>query len=142
MGEFRSLVIVLPLPSNRLSPNGRYHWAAKHRAIKKARADAGLAVLVAKNAYGAHTPFYKVTVKACFYLRDSRKHDSDNLIASIKAYLDGMADAEVVANDNDIIPLPPSVCIDKSDPRLVLVVDEITQQAWEEYRNAPKGIRT
>lgn len=83
----------LPWPPSALSPNSRGHWAIKARHAKKYRSDAlfvamaaGLRVVKAEALHLAIT----------FRAPDKRGRDLDNLLASIKAGLDGVADASGV----------------------------------------------
>lgn len=84
----------LPWPSNLLSPNARIHWAEKAKAVKKARGDAKVLVQSAIRSSGVDVSKWegaKVTV--FFYPPDSRRRDTDGMIASHKAAQDGIADA-------------------------------------------------
>ena len=51
----------------------------------------------------------KAVYKAVFLFPDARRRDPDNCIASLKAYLDGIADAGLVANDCDLWPVRPEI---------------------------------
>jgi crossover junction endodeoxyribonuclease RusA len=88
--------ITLPWPAKELSPNhrSRSHWP-RTRAIKTARHTAWALTLEARAA-GRLISF-------TFYPPDNRQRDRDNLIASMKAYQDGIADA-LKANDNAFAP--------------------------------------
>jgi crossover junction endodeoxyribonuclease RusA len=82
----------IPWPSKQLSPNARQHWSAAAKAKKAFRARCkalgeSLGLHTAKNASGA------VLVDLVFYPPDRRARDLDNLLASMKAGLDGLADA-------------------------------------------------
>ena len=84
--------IELPWPSRQLSPNSRQHWSAAAKAKKAFRARCrvlaeGQALGLLKNASGA------VLVALTFFPPDRRARDLDNLLASMKAGLDGLADA-------------------------------------------------
>lgn len=80
-------------PSRALHPNARIHWAAKAKAVKKARTEAAWVA----RSYGLrpgdpdipHVP--KVT--AVFFPPDNRRRDDDGLLSSMKAAFDGIADA-------------------------------------------------
>jgi crossover junction endodeoxyribonuclease RusA len=76
----------LPWPPKALSPNhrSRSHWP-RTRAIKAARQTAWALTLEAK-ATGKLLSF-------TFHPPDRQARDRDNLIASMKAYQDGIADA-------------------------------------------------
>lgn len=83
--------IRLPWPHKSASPNARSHWAIKHRATKKMRQDAAWAAksagMVAPDGDGP------IPVELTFYPPDRRHRDADNMLASSKALLDGIADA-------------------------------------------------
>jgi crossover junction endodeoxyribonuclease RusA len=92
------LAIVLPWPDKRLSPNARVHWAAKSALTKKARADAAVTVLEAAGARlsairaglaGEHP----IHLRLRFHEPDRRGRDADNIMASLKGAIDGIADA-------------------------------------------------
>jgi crossover junction endodeoxyribonuclease RusA len=87
-----TLTLELPWPPRQLSPNARNHWATTAKAKKAYRTRcralataAGVrAVLTEKNALELHLTFFPP---------DRRPRDWDNLLASMKAGLDGLADA-------------------------------------------------
>lgn len=124
-----TMTIELPLPPKAVHPNARSHWAAKARAKKQQRSDATTAALAALN--GARRPRWgQAEVHATFYL--ARKTDPDNLIAWMKASLDGLQDAGIIANDNDLMHLSPAQVLDpkRSGKRgLVLRVTPVTTRA-------------
>lgn len=77
-------------PSKALSPNARIHWRTKADAVKLHRAWAAHAV----REHTKPRPEWKgahVTVTFC--PPDNRRRDRDNMIASTKAAMDGIADA-------------------------------------------------
>lgn len=88
-------MMVLPWPSKDLSPNSRVHWSRKSKAIKAARYYAKFSVMRCLDAlplYGKPGP----AVSYIFHPCDNRRRDLDNLIASTKAFSDGIADALLV----------------------------------------------
>jgi len=106
-----------------LGPNVRgSHWAQESRA---ARAYREQAFLVARSRVGCNRkdlPWPGAYVRATFYFRVRRKRDGDNLNASLKHALDGLADAGIVADDNAFVLLPPTVEIgDRLGVKLVVV---------------------
>jgi crossover junction endodeoxyribonuclease RusA len=84
------LKIKIPWPPKYLSPNSRVHWAKKAKSAKKYKADC---FFLAKNAGLVEVNSKKIDVHIDFYAPDKRRRDIDNLIASIKNGLDGIADA-------------------------------------------------
>lgn len=120
------IVIVLPLPPKMLHPNARPHYMAKARATKKARADAGWLTLVSMNDADVGKPRWpEAACRARFYFAKPANRDRDNLIAWLKAYFDGVADAGLVANDAGITHLPVEHFIDTANPRVELHFERI-----------------
>lgn len=91
--------MIFPWPPVELSPNARIHWAAKSRATKKYRTTCGW---IAKEA-NIKAPEGQIHIKLTFCPPDNRKRDRDNMISSIKALFDGLADALGV-NDRQFRP--------------------------------------
>lgn len=82
--------VMLPWPARELSPNSRVHWAKKAKASKAARL---YAFVKTKEAYRAPVDFTKPTLHIQFFKPSARRMDLDNMLASIKPMLDGIADA-------------------------------------------------
>jgi len=94
MIEAGILCAVLPWPKPTLSPNRRGHWATKASAVKTARRTAGNVMLAAIADRGIVRPVAgPVKVILWCHPPDRRRRDWDNLVASCKAYIDGIADA-------------------------------------------------
>lgn len=86
----KQYLIRLPWPPSVLSPNARGHWSKKSSAAKKYRGDARLL----SQAMGCRALGCKsLTVEITFCPPDKRHRDTDNMLASIKSGLDGIADA-------------------------------------------------
>lgn len=84
--------LLLPWPAKELSPNARVHWSRKSRLVKLARQAAWGAVLEARG----RTPAIRgerLHLTWTFCPPDRRRRDADNIIASLKASADGIADA-------------------------------------------------
>jgi crossover junction endodeoxyribonuclease RusA len=101
------ITIELSLPPKEVSPNSRSHWAVKSRARKLQREEA---YLCAKAACANPPRWTLAEVESTFYV--ATMGDRDNRIGSLKATLDGLADAGIVDNDRAFIPLPPKQVID------------------------------
>lgn len=82
--------VELPWPPSSLSPNARGHWSVKAKAAAKARRDAAIAC---KAAGVRKLPWDAMQVELIFCPPDSRRRDTDNMLASAKSLLDGVADA-------------------------------------------------
>lgn len=82
-------MIELPFPHKALWPNGRPHWGAKAREVKKHRAWAKNATLADRTR-----PETVTRLVATFYPKPrGPAPDKDGCSASLKAYQDGIADA-------------------------------------------------
>jgi crossover junction endodeoxyribonuclease RusA len=92
-----SLSISTGWPSQKLSPNGRPNRFEKARAIKAAKAEGYVATLIAKPLRGFR--FEPGRLKVTIHAHPPtawRTGDGDNLVASCKALLDGIAEALAV----------------------------------------------
>ena len=117
------LRLELPLPYKSLSPNARCHWAAKAKAVRTARWETQIAaraemILRPRDEF----PWPSAIVQPTFFFKTAARRDRDNCAASLKAHIDGLADAGVVANDIDIMLLPPIILKDAKKPRLELTI--------------------
>lgn len=83
--------VELPWVDMKLSGNGRLHWAEKSRRVKRRRFEASLLARSAgvKRVQGD----VRVTCLFTFHAPTKANRDRDNLIASLKADQDGIADA-------------------------------------------------
>lgn len=115
--------LTLPIPAKELNPNAKCHWGQKARCVKAARATAWAEAkrVLATNAEKP-PKWKKATMQAVFYCKTAARRDKDNCAASLKAYQDGIADAEVVINDSVITPLPVVIKKDKDNPRVVITM--------------------
>lgn len=82
----------LPWPSPRLSPNARGHWAIMAKA-KKAYRSTCRRIADEHGLSLAPKPAASVQVSLTFVPPDRRHRDLDNMLASMKSGLDGLADS-------------------------------------------------
>lgn len=90
--------VTLPWPDRRLSPNARAHWAVIASVKAKAKRDAAY---LAYEAMGAGVRDFRqcfagdgpIAYQVTFYPPDARHRDDDNMIGSLKAARDGLAEA-------------------------------------------------
>ena len=101
------VMILLPWPDKRLSPNARGHWRKMQPAIVAAREIGKLQTLNAINGrrhvredLAGDDP---IALTITFYPPDRRHRDDDNMIAAFKSLRDGMASALKV-NDKRFRP--------------------------------------
>lgn len=106
--------ITLPWPDSALSSNARVNRFARARAVKNARNMAW--------AVAMETPRIKCMPDAHLFIEYYPKHyrfDIHNVPASLKAYIDGIADA-MGCDDKKFNVDYPSVWAGKSDPGKVV----------------------
>ena len=82
-------MIILPWPDKALNPNSRTHWAVKAKATKAYRQAAGWAARASKHKCDIGGI---INLHITFMPPDKRRRDMDNMIASCKGLLDGIAD--------------------------------------------------
>jgi crossover junction endodeoxyribonuclease RusA len=95
--------VILQWPHKDLSPNARGHWAKRSRAAKTARSQAFLLTRQSMGEQpGAHLAWdaiRSITIDGTLIVRivfeppARYRYDIDNLVARMKASLDGIADA-------------------------------------------------
>lgn len=96
-----TFTVRLPLPCNELSPNSRVHWGVRARAAKGYRTACAWAFSLARPRGWKPQPVvidveYRVHRDCGGY----QPRDTDNAIASLKAGIDGMKDASIIASDS------------------------------------------
>ena len=111
METLRIFKITLSLPPKELSPNVRANWPAKARATRKYR-EYAWAVTLSKIGRRTAPQWKRATAQATFFFQTKRRHDKDNLLASLKAVFDGIADAGLVENDAGLTHRPVEIVID------------------------------
>lgn len=82
--------VTLPWPQKALSPNSRCHWSVKAKSAKAYRYECFVLAKQAKVKVDWEGP---VHLYLTFRPPDKRHRDVDNCVASMKAGLDGLADA-------------------------------------------------
>lgn len=82
-------MITLPFPHKDLNPNSSTHWSKKVKIKKVARQIAGWETKVS-----GHKIVWDgdIHLHITFYPPDKRHRDRDNMMASLKSALDGIAD--------------------------------------------------
>lgn len=101
--------IQLPWPPATLSPNARLHWAMAYRAKAKYRDHCW--AIARDQSVPTLSPHEKYDLSLRFVPPDRRSYDRDNLIARMKAGLDGLADALMI-DDKQFTRLSAEVSAD------------------------------
>lgn len=112
-------MITLSWPPRELHPNARPHYHAKASAAKAYRE---AAYWTAKSKLETRDKsHYWIPARVDFYPPDKRKRDLDGMFSSIKAALDGIADAYEV-NDYQINPVFLNRCEPVKGGRVVVTL--------------------
>jgi crossover junction endodeoxyribonuclease RusA len=115
--------LTMPLPAAALSPNARVHWARKARVVKHQRQVAWVLAVKAMREAGIRAPFWeRAEAEVTFYWPTRHKRDRDNAAARLKSYVDGIADAGVLADDAGLVHLPVRMEYDKANPRVEIII--------------------
>lgn len=119
-----TVTIEIPWPGKYNDPNSRPpHWSIKSREVREARSRAHLACLQAGDC-GQLWKRARVFVTA--YHKTKRFRDPQNIIAMLKATVDGVEDAGVLLDDTGLEWGPVTRLKDKDNPRVVLVFERGT----------------
>ena len=115
------ITIILPWPDSQLMPNrknGR-HWTSTQDAKTRAKQDGYFATM---SAFMASHPQItdRVHTRVTFVAPDNRARDLDNLLASIKPHLDGIAKALGI-DDKLFRPITIDAQVDKQKRGFVMV---------------------
>ena len=115
------------LPWPELSPNSRLHWAVKARAVKSTKDEIGwLAKAAGWTCY--HKPMQKARISYEFHLKDNRRRDLDNLLASCKSLVDGLVDVGVLADDDSKhLEIGSVKCIQGTKEQTVISLTEMPE---------------
>jgi len=122
-----TLTLTLPLPPRELHPNARVHWAVKARATKQYRKTAYCYALVAQGM--ARREWTTAELHMTWHMPDKRRRDPDGLVASMKAAIDGLVDAGILADDDRLVIYPPTICVDRERPRVEVTICPIDTAA-------------
>lgn len=107
----KSMSLYLPWPDRKLSPNSRVHWSVLSRAKAAAKK---LAYYTALEAGIGKIDADAVRVRYSFFPPSRRIYDTDNLIASMKAAADGVAQAIGVDDSKWELVISPRGPVEKN----------------------------
>jgi Holliday junction resolvase RusA-like endonuclease len=120
----KSLTITIPHPPLPCRPNSRTHWRKKAQAVKAYRIQAFAYANAVLAAYGHKPPRWdKARVRVVWRCTKRIYPDPDNIIASLKAAFDGLADAGVVSDDKGLWPERPIVETGRHWPEVEITVE-------------------
>lgn len=104
----RSYTIILPMPGEALRSNGRVHRMKRAAEVKKARAKAKI---LAKFVLHREPPpmWTRARMITVFRFPKHQHMDPTNCLDSLKAYIDGIQDAGIIADDKGLWPERPII---------------------------------
>ena len=116
-----SITIILPLPPLAVRPNSCTHWRTKAKHTKACRL---LSNAMCKQALAGHkSPMWKkANMKIEARFKTWKHMDPSNLMASMKAYEDGIQDAGIIANDLGLWPERPTIFTKSKEPGLTITI--------------------
>ena len=97
------MIISLPWPDSKLSPNSRRNRRYLSRAREQARRD-GFNSALAAGADRVSLSGINPALEITFHAPDKRRRDLDNLLASLKTHLAGIASA-IKRDDSEFSPI-------------------------------------
>lgn len=95
--------VVISWPERALWQNARVHWAERSRAVKSHRHEANV---LARRAGLRKPPSDNPKITVTFHPPDRRKRDLQNMPATVKGALDGLADAMGVDDSTFRVTFP------------------------------------
>lgn len=122
------VTITLPLPHRDLHPNGRPHWRSKARHTKTHRSLAYISACGALPIMEKPPRWKSAKVQASFFMRTTKMPDPDGCIAWLKAYIDGVGDAGIFANDRELVWMHPKRAKDAKNPRVELTITKLNTE--------------
>jgi len=85
------------LPDRKLNPNKRLHHMQLYAAKRDAK-DEAIALVLEQGRPAI--PYAKAHITVTWVAKDKRRRDVDNLFASMKPYIDGLVEAELIEDDD------------------------------------------
>ncbi len=114
---------MLPQPPKACWPNSRVHHMAAYRAKKTYKVTTRL---IAK-AHWHGPPCAKAELRITWDSRTHQAPDPDNVIAAMKAGIDGLEEAGVIGNDRTLIIMPVTIRRKQPAPAVHLEIREVLE---------------
>jgi crossover junction endodeoxyribonuclease RusA len=119
------IVIELPLPPRELSPNSRVHPLQRAHDARRVRRETSYVARGALVQHGLVSPRWnRAHVQYTWRSPRGPLPDPDNVIAHCKAVLDGLVDAELLADDREV---SVAARVERGKPCLIVTVVPITE---------------
>lgn len=134
----KKFMLRLDWPPGVLSPNSRAHWTEKARAAKRYRRDC---CIIAQAAGCRALNADRLKVELTFFPPDNRHRDADNLLASLKAGLDGISDATGIDDSRwhyGALHVPRSETVENG--AVIAVVTPMPADEWQAIGDLAKDM--
>ncbi len=116
-----SITIILPIPPLAVRPNSRTHWRTKAKHTKACRALSN--ALCREALAGRKSPMWtKAGMRIEARFKTWKSMDPGNLMASLKAYEDGIQDSGIVSNDRGLWADRPTIITKSKEPGLTITI--------------------
>lgn len=119
----RAVTVAIPTMPY-LNSNQRLHWRTKARKTKAIREAAAWATKALREQ-----PMERVEITAVIHPKTNRRFDPHNLQPSVKAAIDGIVDAQLIADDDFSRVVSVAFVAGAKDPagaRIDLIVKEVS----------------
>jgi len=120
-----SVTVELPWPDKRLSQNARVHWRARGAATKTARERAAHECLFAGGRFMAIET--QPRLSWTFHPPNNRRRDIQNVIGSLKAAADGIADALGIDDSKFLNAWPEEFAEPIKGGKIVVTITEASE---------------
>lgn len=121
------LLFTLPLPDRSFSPNGRSHWAVKHKKKNALWAMADLLVKGKINPKPPKSPWEKATIEAHCVV--GAVNDHDNMLARLKTVVDWLVTRGYLVDDKpthlEWAGMPTQRVSRKNSPEVQIVLTRV-----------------
>lgn len=120
----RSVTVIVPFPSSKLSAHNKGHWRSKATPVRQYRFQAKMATLEATGGIDQPTePIENAAVVYRFFVPDNRRRDEANMVQMVKPAIDGVVDAGLIVDDcwQHLTIAGVEVAIDRDRPRVELI---------------------
>lgn len=126
-----SIVFTLPVPDAKTGGNNRGHWAATHKARKRAALEAKQVCNSERVKAGVREETWPlVTITVDWY--GWNRPDRDNALSRCKPYIDGIVAAGLIPDDGPEHVRSVQVRrveVDRRDPRVEITVERLDDDA-------------
>lgn len=117
------ITLTFSLPARHAHQNSRAHWKSLQRAVRAMRVEACQRGLQARLDGGVWLPWKAATADVRFFVPNRIRRDPTNLLAACKAFWDGLVDAGLLRDDDQLLVRQPALPqVDAARPRTEVII--------------------